>query len=98
LPLPTFFAAVDRAGRDEQDVAGLERHSWPSFDLILQRALQDIDDLFARMGVPGGDISRVEVDAYLDDLASLGSSLCEVGRIRTDLGLLRSSSGSSVST
>ena len=40
---------VDRSGRDEQDVAGLERHRRLALDLILQQAFEDIDDLFARM-------------------------------------------------
>src|SRR5215207_826102 len=60
---------VDRSGRDEQDVARLDRRCFAA-DLILQRALNDVDDLFARMRVPWGDVSRVEIDAYLDDLAS----------------------------
>lgn len=40
---------VDPAGRDEQDVAGVERHRRLALDLILQRTLDDIGDLFARM-------------------------------------------------
>src|SRR5262245_57841328 len=61
---------VDRSGRDEQDVAGLERDRRLALDLILQRAFEDIDDLFARMPVPRERHSRVEVDSHLDDLAS----------------------------
>src|SRR5262245_40741842 len=61
---------VDRSGRDEQDVAGLERDRRLALDLILQRALDNIDDLFARMPVPGERHSRIEVNAHLDDLAS----------------------------
>src|SRR6266446_4674900 len=34
---------VDRSGRDEQDVAGLERHRRLALDLILQRAFEDIE-------------------------------------------------------
>src|SRR5262245_19475051 len=44
---------VDRPGRDKQDVAGLKRHRRLAFDLILQRAFEDIDDLFARMRMLG---------------------------------------------
>src|SRR6266446_4144288 len=66
---------VDRSGRDEQDVAGLERHRRLAFDLILQRAFEDIDDLFAGMPVPGRRHSRVKLDARLDDLASGGAEI-----------------------
>src|SRR5712691_10831137 len=61
---------VDRSGRDEQDVAGLERHRRLALDLILQRAFEDIDDLFARMPVLVERHARVELYARLDDLAS----------------------------
>src|SRR5262245_45999623 len=61
---------VNGSGWDEQDVAGLERSRRLALDLILQRAVEDIDDLFARMLVPGRDHSRVEVDSHLNDLAS----------------------------
>src|ERR1700730_17813549 len=40
---------VDRSRRDEQHVAGLERHRRLAFDLIFQRAFEHIDDLFAGM-------------------------------------------------
>src|SRR5215472_263364 len=60
---------VRSSGRDEQDVAGLDPRQLAA-DLVLQRAFDDIDDLFARMRMHRGDISRVEVDAHLDDLAS----------------------------
>src|SRR5919202_4477732 len=61
---------VDRFGRDEQDVAGVERRRWLALDLILQRPFQDIDDLFARMLVLDERRFRADVDAVLDDLAS----------------------------
>ena len=80
---------VDRSGRDEQDVAGLERHRRLALDLILQRAFEDIDDLFARMRVPGERHSRREVDAHLDDLASGDAEIVplEIGAL--DSRLLR---------
>ena len=53
LPLPTFFARVDYSGRDEQDLAGLERDRRLSSTVILHIAFEDIDDFFARMRVPG---------------------------------------------
>jgi hypothetical protein len=49
---------VDHSGRDEKDLASLVRRRRLALDLILQRAFEDIDDLFARMRVLGGDISR----------------------------------------
>src|SRR3954463_15723890 len=52
---------VDRSGRDEQDVAGLERHRRFALELVLQRAFKDIDDLFAWMAVPGERRSRGEI-------------------------------------
>jgi hypothetical protein len=60
---------VDRSGRDEREVADLERHRRLALDLILQRALEDMDDLFARMPVLGERHPRVGVHARLDDLA-----------------------------
>src|SRR5215471_15441690 len=61
---------MDRSGRDEQDLASLERHWWLALDLVFQRSLDDVDDLFAGMSVLGKCHSRVDVDAHLDDLAS----------------------------
>src|SRR5207253_6275607 len=80
---------VDRSGRNEQDLAGLERHRRLALDLILQGAFEDIDYLFARMTVlaerhPGG-----EIDAHLDDLASGDAEIVplEIGAL--DSRLLR---------
>jgi DNA-binding CsgD family transcriptional regulator len=42
---------VDRLGRDEQDVARVERRRRHAFDVVLERPFQDVDDLFARMRV-----------------------------------------------
>lgn len=61
---------MNRSGRDEQDFAGLERHRRLALDLILERAFEHIDDLFARVRVLAERHSRVELDAHLDDLAS----------------------------
>src|SRR5262249_42519367 len=66
---------VDGAGRDEQDVAGLERHRRLALDVILQRAFEHVDDLLARMGVPGEGGARGEVDAHLEDLASADAEI-----------------------
>src|SRR5215470_2674639 len=61
---------MDRSGRNEEYVPGLERHRRLALDVILERAVEDIDDLFARMGVPAEGYARVDVDAHLDGLAS----------------------------
>src|SRR5918999_947001 len=61
---------VDRSGRDEQDVAGVERHRWPAVEAILERAFDHIHDLFARVAVPGEHHAGGDVDARLDELAS----------------------------
>src|SRR5262245_48256772 len=61
---------VDRAGRDEQDVAGREGHRRLVLHRVFPRAFEDIDDLFARMRVPRGRRSRREFDDRLDDLTS----------------------------
>jgi hypothetical protein len=34
---------VDRSGRDEQDIAGLDRRRRLAVDVILKRAFEDID-------------------------------------------------------
>src|SRR5271157_4179775 len=83
------FRRVNRSGRDEQDVVGLERHRRLALDLILQRAFEDIDDLFARMPVLGELHSRVELHARLDDLASGDAEIVplEIGAL--DSRLLR---------
>src|SRR5712692_8440730 len=70
--------AVDGSCRDEQDVTGLDRPRRLALDLIFERAFEDIDDLFAAMRVPGGDISRVEVNAHRTDLASGNAEIVEL--------------------
>jgi hypothetical protein len=44
---------VDRSGRNEQDLAGFERHWSLALDLVFQQAFDDVDDLFAGMAVRG---------------------------------------------
>ena len=39
--------------RDEQHIAGLERHRRPALERVLQQTFDDIDELFARMRVIG---------------------------------------------
>src|SRR5918992_3686905 len=62
---------VDRSGRDEQNLAGLERHRRLALELIHQRTFDDVDNLLTRMTVLAEGHSGRDVDAHLDDLASL---------------------------
>src|SRR5262245_40385888 len=61
---------MDRSGRYEQHVARFERHRRLALDLILERAFEDVDDLFAGMRVPRGGFSGRDLDDRLDGLAS----------------------------
>src|SRR5215213_4237368 len=72
---------VDRFGRDEKDLARVDRGRWLALDLILQRPFEDIDDLFARMLVLEGQRLRANVHAVLDDFASGNAEivLLEIG-------------------
>ena len=79
---------MDRAGRDEVDVAGLERHWWLAIDLVLHPAFEDIDDLFARMRVPGGCYAGVDVNAHLDGFAPWGAEVVSL-KIGASDGRLR---------
>src|ERR671911_1353861 len=74
---------VDRFGRDEQDVASVERRRWLTLDLVLQRSFEDIDDLFAWMLVLEGRRFRANVHAVLDDFASGNAEivLLEIGAL-----------------
>jgi hypothetical protein len=80
---------VDCSGLDEQDVAGLERNRRLVLDLVLERALENIDDLFARMPVLGERRSRFDLHAHLEDLASRDAEIMplEIGAL--DSRLLR---------
>src|SRR5262249_16990610 len=61
---------VDRAGRDGERVAGLVDRGGAALHLVLERALDDEDDLLAEMGVPWRDVARIELDPVLDHLAA----------------------------
>ncbi len=54
LPLPTFFTAWIASAGDAQGIARLDRRRRLALDLILQRPLEDVDDLFVRMRVLDG--------------------------------------------
>jgi hypothetical protein len=60
---------VVRFGRDEEDLASLDCRRRLVLDLLLLRAFEDIDGLFARMPVPRGRASPIDLDPGLDDLA-----------------------------
>src|SRR5262249_17516188 len=53
---------------DHQSLAGAVRPRLHAVNLILERALDDIDDLFARMPVPDGLRRRADLDSVLDHL------------------------------
>src|SRR5215208_6820369 len=74
---------VDRFSRDEKDLARVERRRWLALELILQRPFEDIDDLFARMGVLEGWRFRANVHAVLEDFASGNAEivLLEIGAL-----------------
>jgi hypothetical protein len=61
---------VDRLGRDQEDLAGIERRGLAAVDGLLERALQDVDDLLARVLVPGRWRVGSDIDAILNDLAA----------------------------
>src|SRR5262249_32627048 len=56
------LCCVDRSSRDEQNVAGFERHRRLSLDVVLQRTLKDVDDLFAGVCMPGRHNAGLEFD------------------------------------
>jgi SnoaL-like domain len=63
---------VNRSSWDGQGVTGVKRPRRLAFDLILQRPVKDIDDLFTRMSVLDCWRVRVDVDARLNDLTPGG--------------------------
>ena len=84
-PVPTADVPhrVDRFGRDHQGLARADRPRRLAIDLVLQRALQDINDLFARMPVSDGRCLRADLHAVLDDLAPTNAQivLLEIGAL-----------------
>jgi hypothetical protein len=78
---------MDRASWNKEDIACPERYRRLSLDLILKRAFQDVDDLFARMRMSAESRSRLEVDAHLDGFASSRSKVVplQVGSLGTRL-------------
>src|SRR6185312_2389911 len=75
--------AVDRSGRNEQDLTGLEGHRRFALHRVFPRTFEDIDDLFAWMRVLGKRHSRREFDTHLDDLASRDTEIVplEIGAL-----------------
>ena len=71
FPVADVLRRVNRAGRDEEDVARLQRHWCLSFHRVLERRpFENIDNLVTGMRVPGGRNPGVELDDRLHDLAS----------------------------
>jgi hypothetical protein len=66
---------VGHSGRDEQHVAGLERHRWVVGELIFERAFEHVNDLFAGVTMSRKRRSRGEVDARLEGLSSRDSEV-----------------------
>src|SRR5262245_4631417 len=57
------------SSRDKKDVASLDRYLLAA-NLVFERTFDNVDDFFARMRVHRGGVPRIEVNAYLHDLAS----------------------------
>src|SRR5260370_4200404 len=83
------FRRVDRSGGNEENIAGLERHRRLVLDLILERACEDIDDLFARMRMLAERHAGRKIDAHLDGLASGGAEIVPLQVGTLDARLLR---------
>lgn len=60
---------VDGFGRNHQRLAGVVRPRGLAVDLVLQRPVQDVDDLLARVLVPDGGRLRSDFNEVLDHLA-----------------------------
>src|SRR5215208_7642060 len=74
---------MHRFSRDEKDLARVEPRGWLSLELILQRSFEDVDDLFARMGMLEGRRVRADVHAVVEDFASGNAEivLLEIGAL-----------------
>jgi hypothetical protein len=69
-PVPTFLAEwITPAGMNSTSPAFRTTGGF-AVERVCPHAFEDIDDLFARMRVPGRRRSRLELDDHLDDLAS----------------------------
>jgi hypothetical protein len=66
---------MDYAIRYEKDVAGLERNQSLTLDIVLDRALEDIDDLFTRVAMSREGGSRRKSHACLQALPSLDAQI-----------------------
>ena len=57
---------VRNASRDIQRVTGLQRDRWLPFQLIFERAVDDISYFHAWMGVVGRRDARIDINPYLN--------------------------------
>src|SRR5262245_35673877 len=68
VALASVADCVNRLGRDDQSLAGVVCLRPRTVDLILERPLEDVDDLLTRMFVPDQRRFVADLDAVLDDL------------------------------
>ena len=61
---------MNDAGRDEQHLAGMQRHGWLTLHHVFERAFEHVDDFLARMPVTAECRTRIELHAHLNDFAS----------------------------
>src|SRR6478672_12026296 len=66
---------VNGLRRDHQGFAGAIGAGLLAVDLVLERALDDIDDLLAWMPVPDGLRLRADLDAVLDHFAPCSAQI-----------------------
>src|SRR5262245_23038450 len=66
---------MDRPGGHRQRFAGAVGLTADAVDVVLERSLEDVDDLLARMPVPDDRSLRAELDAVLDDHAARDAEL-----------------------
>lgn len=75
------------ACRNEQRIAGLEYHRRPPFELILERAADDIGDFHAGMRMPRRGDASVEIDTRLNHFAIVSAEILtnQIGAAQTFL-------------
>ena len=79
---------MNRLGRDDQSLAGVVCLRGHAVDLILERPLEDVDDLLTRMLVPDRRGLVAVLDAVLDDLPSRSAQILPLQIDPRDSGYL----------
>ena len=77
------------AGRDEKYLARVQRDGRAAVDLIHERSLDDINDLFAGMRVIPKRDAGCELDTRLNHLAAGNAQIMPLQIFALDAGLLR---------